>query len=554
MLALSLSIVRRRLDPRFYSAAEVESRLGLPVLSRVPRVEWLSGAAIVSAHQSEAWEAYRTLRTALLLNSEGEIPRVIQFTSVQAGEGKTLTSCNLAVALAAAGKRTVLIDADLRNGQVVKALELEPRAFGLSDLLSGLGSINGLLCPTRFPNLEVIHSGAIVSDPSALLSSPRMNELLGELKRSVDYVIVDSPAMVHCSDALVISASVDGVSLVLKEGGPGVGLVDEALCRLQRIGARVLGVTVNEGALAGKARSEKLIEAPPLRIEQIGVGQAPVFCPGETAGLALVPGSGRSGIMEASLIHPGAAPGFARLASPESSVVLRVLDRGAGESLASLVALEQKLWQERVEYPYTNTDVLIFSELGECLSIGGFTDTKVVDNVVQMNRGGGTIEHGPGQLTAFLIRSLGSVDPADYLKSFQRILLGTVSRLGLDPEGAKSFIRIGLSVKRKVSMHGAFINLTGPGGGIASLSSHYQPGLNDLKESFILSLMSEFKYSGVSVLSSVSGKSSNQGRPIDDVAQTCSASEGARAGAAGSVACTGERGAVESRLQVVGGS
>lgn len=472
LLALFFSVTRRKLDTRFFSTREVERRLNIPVLSRVPRIDWLPGASIVSAHQSEAWEAYRTLRTALLLNAEGEIPRVIQFTSVESGEGKTLTSCNVAVALAAAGKRTVLVDADLRNGQVVEVLGLQSRSFGLSDLLSGRGSINGLLCSTQFPNLEVIQRGSFVSDPSALLLSSRMNELLSELKRSVDYVIVDSPALLPSSDSLVISASVDGVSLVMKEGGPSGELVDEALLKLQRVGARVLGVTINEGAVKTRREPVRLIETAPKRLEQL-------------------------------LSEQG--PGFNRLTKPGAATTLRVLDRGEGESLVSLLALEQKLWQERVENPELGTDVLIFAELVPGFSVGGFSETRVVDDVVQMNRGGGVIEHGSGQLTAFLVRSLGCDEPAEYLKSFQRILVGTVSRLGLEPESARKFVKIGLTIKSKVSLHGAFIDLCGPKEGMDTIAGHYHPSFSDLKESLILSLMSEFDYSGVSVLSSVSG-------------------------------------------------
>jgi len=188
-------------------------------------------------------EAYRSLRTALLLSSAHQL-RVISLTSAHSGEGKTATAANLAVVMAQLGRQVLLIDADLRKPRLHKVFGLSNRE-GLVHCLTGGEPLEQLLQETGVPGLSLLSSGTIPPNPSELLASDRMRELLELAQRRFDLVIVDTPPMLAVTDAAVVGAMVDGVVYTLQAGRVLRAEAVASTDRLRLSGARVLGIVLN---------------------------------------------------------------------------------------------------------------------------------------------------------------------------------------------------------------------------------------------------------------------------------------------------------------------
>ncbi len=199
-------------------------------------------------------EAYRSLRTALLLSSAHQL-RVIALTSAQSGEGKTATAANLAVVMAQLGRQVLLIDADLRKPRLHRVFNLSNRE-GLVHCLTGGEPLEQLIQPVGVPGLFLLPSGTIPPNPSELLASDRMRELLEVAKRRFDLVIVDTPPLLAVTDASVLGAIVDGVVFCLYAGRVQRAEAVASTDRLRASGARVLGTVLNR-YVAGKGGDDK---------------------------------------------------------------------------------------------------------------------------------------------------------------------------------------------------------------------------------------------------------------------------------------------------------
>ena len=199
-------------------------------------------------------EAYRSLRTALLLSSAHQL-RVIALTSAQSGEGKTATAANLAVVMAQLGRQVLLIDADLRKPRLHRVFNLSNRE-GLVHCLTGGEPLEQLIQPVGVPGLFLLPSGTIPPNPSELLASDRMRELLDLAQRRFDLVIVDTPPLLAVTDASVLGAVVDGVVFCLHAGRVQRGEAVASTDRLRIAGARVLGTVLNR-YVAGKGGDDK---------------------------------------------------------------------------------------------------------------------------------------------------------------------------------------------------------------------------------------------------------------------------------------------------------
>ena len=199
-------------------------------------------------------EAYRSLRTALLLSSAHQL-RVIALTSAHSGEGKTATAANLAVVMAQLGRQVLLIDADLRKPRLHRVFHLSNRE-GLVHCLTGGESLEQLIQPTGVNGLFLLPSGTIPPNPSELLASDRMRELLELAQRRFDLVIVDTPPLLAVTDASVLGSVVDGVVLCLHAGRVQRGEAQASADRLRVAGARVLGTVLNR-YVAGKGGDDK---------------------------------------------------------------------------------------------------------------------------------------------------------------------------------------------------------------------------------------------------------------------------------------------------------
>lgn len=261
VIGIGLALFIEYLDNTIKSAEEVDRLLGLPVLGLVPALEtlekrgWLAlprmarprtaerPILITDRQRSSFAEAFRSLRTSVLLSHAERPPRTILFTSSSPGEGKTTTAINTALSLAQTGARVLLVDGDLRKPGLHKALQVKNHP-GLSAYLTRPVDLDTIIVGETVANLSVIPSGAIPPNPSELLGSTKMRDLLKHLSERYDFVILDSPP-VSTPDALILSALVDGVILVIRSGDTPRDLVRRATQALEDVNAKIFGVVLN---------------------------------------------------------------------------------------------------------------------------------------------------------------------------------------------------------------------------------------------------------------------------------------------------------------------
>lgn len=205
-----------------------------------------SHLVFMTSPASVASEAYRTIRTGIMLSRAGEPPRTILVSSAQSGEGKTTSAVNLAASLASTGGRVLLVEGDLRRPSVHRQFDMESHTPGLTELLTGQAGLEEVLIESRVKNLSLLLSGAIPPNPAELLGSKEMALLCDELSVSYDYVIIDSPPVLPVTDSLILSRKVDGVIMVVRSGETPGKAVREAVRRLEGVGARFLGVILND--------------------------------------------------------------------------------------------------------------------------------------------------------------------------------------------------------------------------------------------------------------------------------------------------------------------
>jgi capsular exopolysaccharide synthesis family protein len=188
-------------------------------------------------------EAYRSLRTALLLASAREL-KLIAVTSAVAGEGKTATAANLAVVLAQLGRPVLIVDCDLRKPRLHQVFHVSNRT-GLVNHLTSTADPEAVFLPTAVPNLWVTPSGPIPPNPSELLASDRMREWLRTVRGRFEYVIIDTPPALAVTDSTIIGGLVDGVVLTLRSGK--VTREEARLCRdrLRLSEVHILGAVLN---------------------------------------------------------------------------------------------------------------------------------------------------------------------------------------------------------------------------------------------------------------------------------------------------------------------
>ncbi|MEP7341431.1 MAG: polysaccharide biosynthesis tyrosine autokinase [Acidobacteriota bacterium] len=194
-------------------------------------------------------EAYRMLRTSILLAAAGQPPKTILMTSSQPGEGKTTTSVNTGICLSQMGAKVLIIDADMRRPRVHKMFGLNHRR-GLSNYLSSDMLLKNVVQPTRIPNLWVLPSGIVPPNSADLLSSEKMHSMLQKLSGYFDHILIDSPPITSVTDPILLSRMVDGVVMVIHGGKSSREMVAYARQELHNVGAKILGVVLNNVNLA----------------------------------------------------------------------------------------------------------------------------------------------------------------------------------------------------------------------------------------------------------------------------------------------------------------
>ena len=249
---VGLAFLFEHLDDTFRRPEELEKLLGLPVLGVIPRTPSARGdsrpIALVGHEdpRSAFAEAYRSVRTALQFSTASGVPRLLTVTSATSGEGKTTTALSLAIQFAQAGKRTLLIESDLRKPSLHRALNLDNQV-GLTNYLAGGGAQPvDIAKPTHIPNLFAIPSGPLPPNPVDLLSSARMVELLGLAAGKFDQVILDSPPLLGLADALIIGNLCEGTLLTVEMGNTPRGYALGALKRLRGARVHVLGAILTK--------------------------------------------------------------------------------------------------------------------------------------------------------------------------------------------------------------------------------------------------------------------------------------------------------------------
>ena len=188
-------------------------------------------------------EAYRTFRTNLQYSKINGQLKSIMFTSSGTGEGKSVTAANTAIALAQGGAKVVILDCDLRRP--VQHLIFGRIATGITNILTGKGTIADYLQDTNIPNLRFLASGPIPSNPSELLNSNEMTEMLTALGMKADYLIIDTPPVLAVTDTCVLASKVDGIIMVIGAGVVRPAEAQRAKDALMRVNGLILGVMVN---------------------------------------------------------------------------------------------------------------------------------------------------------------------------------------------------------------------------------------------------------------------------------------------------------------------
>ena len=248
MLALGAALVLEYIDDTVKSTEDLNASLGLTALGGVTRMKGkdYKGRLVISHDPfSPVLEGYRQIRTNIQFAAVDEPAKSILVTSPNPGEGKSLTAANLAIVMAQAGLKTIIVDSDLRIPVLHKIFQV-PNLDGLTDLLrSSQPEVGDYLKDTGIENLQVITSGPLPPNSSEMLGSQRMIALIERLEDKADLVIFDSPPILAVTDAAVLSQRVDGVMLVIQAGRTRRDATREAVNRLRQLGARVLGVVLN---------------------------------------------------------------------------------------------------------------------------------------------------------------------------------------------------------------------------------------------------------------------------------------------------------------------
>ncbi len=250
MAGAGLALLRDWRDQRVRSADEITALVGARVLAAVPTIPKFGLAArgqrLRFAANSREAEVYRAIRTALLFGAPREQAMTILVTSPARLEGKTTLVSNLGIALAQAGQKTLILDADLRKPMQHRIFSLNGHNRGLTDVLHGTATLDEAIRVTEIPGLDVLAGGASVLDPSELLNSPLLARTLEELRGKYDRILVDSSPVGEVTDAQILASCCDLTLLVLRAERSTRLLTERARDALLTVGARVLGVVVND--------------------------------------------------------------------------------------------------------------------------------------------------------------------------------------------------------------------------------------------------------------------------------------------------------------------
>ena len=254
-LGLMLAFILESLDTSLSSVAEIEAISGLPSLALIPKARRSADPAlstpaqrnlmVLSSPKSQFAEAFRALRTSLLLSAAGREPQVLLLTSATPSEGKTTASLNLAAVLAQRDVRVLLIDADLRRPTVHHRFGLNGK-LGLTSVLTGSAALKDAVQTVKeLPSLDILTSGPIPPFPTEMLGSDTMRQLLQQARGTYTHVVMDSPPLLSVTDSVVLAREADAVVLIVRYGKSTKHAVQRARDLLVRSGGRLAGLALN---------------------------------------------------------------------------------------------------------------------------------------------------------------------------------------------------------------------------------------------------------------------------------------------------------------------
>lgn len=256
IVGVGLAFLLERLDQSVRGPADLVGLSGRPLLGIVPHRKDFAAHPLVTREEAGTGmaESYRVLRTSVRFVDLDRPLKTLLVTSPMPGDGKTATATNLAVAMAQSGDRVLLVDADLRRSRVPDVMGV-PREPGLTSVVLGDAREAEAICGVS-DRLFVLPPGPLPPNPSELLGSKQMADLVNRLGASADVIVFDGPPIVPVTDGQVLSNVVDGVILVARDGRTARDSITEAMRRLELVGANVVGCVLNGAASSGDYAEE----------------------------------------------------------------------------------------------------------------------------------------------------------------------------------------------------------------------------------------------------------------------------------------------------------
>jgi capsular exopolysaccharide synthesis family protein len=245
LIGFGLAYVLEQTDESITNPEDVEKLFGLPLLGVVPRTVDIAPLDALADRKSDLVDAYLAVQTNLAFSTAQGVPAVTAVTSTRPSEGKSTTAFSLAVLLARSRRRVLLIDGDMRSPSVHKLLGVDG-STGLSNYLAGHDhALEAIIHDERF-GMDVLVSGPVPPNAAELLTGPRLEHLLDQLRARYDHVIIDSPPVVGLADAPLIGSRTDAVVFAVESNGIRFTMVKVALSRLSAAHARTLGVVLTK--------------------------------------------------------------------------------------------------------------------------------------------------------------------------------------------------------------------------------------------------------------------------------------------------------------------
>ena len=251
VVGLGMAFMAEYFEKTYRSPEEAREALGIPVLGIIPSIKDQQPGefSVMESPMSAEAESFRTLVTNIEFSSAESPHKALLITSSGADEGKSFVTANLAVAMAQTKERVVIVDCDMRKAMQHSIFGVDNEK-GLANLLVGNADLESVILDTDVPNLKLVSCGPTPPNPVELLKSSRMGEVLSELRSRCDVILCDSPPVLPVADALVLASKLDGVLLVADLNHTARDVMAEALGRLSKLDAPMLGLVCNRVSTA----------------------------------------------------------------------------------------------------------------------------------------------------------------------------------------------------------------------------------------------------------------------------------------------------------------